>query len=123
MTCKGAPGLPLSLPVLPPRIKDLGLSVWGFELFFLQDTSCFYSNRSRICPECKEKYLKAKRSRALRQSDLSFDAVYAACSKKNTLNRLCEVCVTPLETEGKGALRRVWCTDCKISKRTRNSEP
>lgn len=87
------------------------------------DTSCFYSNRNRICPECKEKYLKAKRGRVIRQGDLSFDAVYAACSNKHAIARLCEVCVAPLESDGKGPLKRVWCTDCKISVHLGCAEP
>ena len=86
-----------------------------------QDTSCFYSNRNRICPECKERYLRAKRGRVFRQGGLSFDSIYASCSHKNATQRLCEVCIAPLENEGKGKQKKVWCADCKISKQTHSN--
>ncbi|OEH79599.1 phd-finger domain-containing protein [Cyclospora cayetanensis] len=80
----------------------------------LQDISCFYSNRSRICPECKERYLRVKRGRAVLHGTQTAEGIYAACSKKNSANKLCEVCVEPLECEGKGASKRVYCVDCRI---------
>ncbi|KAL8432046.1 hypothetical protein Efla_003487 [Eimeria flavescens] len=90
------------------------------------DTSCFYSNRSRICPGCKEKHLRTKRGRGVRQGDLSFDSVYAACSSSNSSGsssgsmqagpRLCEVCVGPFESDPRGGPSpRVICADCKIT--------
>ncbi|XP_026190832.1 uncharacterized protein LOC34623020 [Cyclospora cayetanensis] len=45
----------------------------------LQDISCFYSNRSRICPECKERYLRVKRGRAV---------LHVKCSGTITLRAL-----------------------------------
>ncbi|CDJ65122.1 PHD-finger domain-containing protein, putative [Eimeria necatrix] len=78
------------------------------------DPSCFYSNRHRICVACKEKYLRVKRGRSPYRSNTAFDSVYAACSKRNNPNKLCEVCAAPLESDSKGPQKRIFCAVCRI---------
>lgn len=57
-----------------------------------------------------------KRGRSPYRSNTAFDSVYAACSKRNNPNKLCEVCAAPLESDSKGPQKRIFCAVCRIGK-------